>query len=283
MSPATSAEAAMVVAMRCRTAERSGGAAAGVEMLAQTVGRQIGLRPKLIGSPQPVRQQDYQADIAGSRGCLLEAGGQVEDALSAGTLPVLVAGDGAIALTTLPTVARMRPDARVLWLDAHAAFHTPESTISGYLGGMALAGACGLWDTGFPGSLPAERVVLCGVRELEQGERESLERESVTVIGPSLETLVFMQNALDGAPVYLHLDVDVLDAKTMPVSHAVRGAGGFDDGKLLDLLEAVAESCEVVGVEVTGFEAHQGDREEDEEATVVAAEMIAGVLDPLLP
>jgi arginase len=276
-------EAASIVAMRCRTAERSGTATAGVELLAQIVGRQIGLRPRLIGSPQPVLHQSYAEDMASCRGCLLEAGGQVEDALSAGALPVLVAGDGAIALTTLPTVARMRPDARVLWLDAHAAFHTPESTISGYLGGMALAGACGLWDTGFDGVLPAERVVLCGVRELESGERESLEGEGVTVIGPSLETLVFMQNALDGAPVYLHLDVDVLDAKTMPVSHAVRGAGGFDDGKLLDLLEAVAESCEVVGVEVTGFEAHEGDREEDEEAAVMAAEMIAGVLDPLLP
>jgi arginase len=281
MSPTT--EAASIVAMRCRTAERSGTAAAGVELLAQTVGRQIGLRPRLIGSPQPVQLQSYIEDMASCRGCLLEAGGQVEDALSGGTLPVIVAGDGSIALTTLPTVARMRPDAKVLWLDAHAAFHTPESTTSGYLGGMALAGACGLWDTGFPGVLPPERVVLCGVRELESGERESLESEGVTVIGPSLETLVFMQNALDGAPVYLHLDVDVLDAKTMPVSHAVRGAGGFDDGKLLDLLEAVAESCEVVGVEVTGFEAHEGDREEDEEAAVMAAEMIAGVLDPLLP
>ncbi len=272
-----------MVAMRCRTAERVGTASAGVELLAQTVGRQIGLRPRLIGSPQPALVQGYEEDVASCRGCLLEAGGQVEDALSARRLPVIVAGDGAIALTTLPTVARMRPDARVLWLDAHAAFHTPESTSSGYLGGMALAGACGLWDTGFPGKLPAERVVLCGVRELEAGERESLESEGVTVIGPSLETLVFMQNALDGAPVYLHLDVDVLDAKTMPVSHTVRGSGGFDDGKLLDLLEAVAESCEVVGVEVTGFEAHEGDSEEDEEAAVMAAEMIAGVLDPLLP
>jgi arginase len=283
MSSATSAEEATVVAMRCRTAERSGGAAAGVDTLAHTVGRQIGLRPRLIGSPQTVQRQSYEKDLASSRGCLLEAGGQVEDALSAGSMPVLVAGDPAIALTTLPTVARLRPEARVLWLDAHAAFHTPQTTLTGYLGGMALAGACGVWESGFEGAMPSGRVVLCGVRELEAGERENLEQEGVTVIGPSLETLVFMQNALDGAPVYLHLDVDVLDAKTMPVSHAVKGSGGFDDGKLLDLLEAVAESCEVVGIEVTGFEAREGDREEDEEATVMAAEVIAGVLDPLLP
>lgn len=278
MSSMTSEEAALV-AMRCRTADRSRASAQGVETLVATIARQLRMQPRMIGSPQPALSQGYEQDLAASRGCLLEAGGQVEDALNAGTLPVLVAGDGAIALTTLPTVARMRPDARVLWLDAHAAFHTPKSTSTGYLGGMALAGACGLWDTGFDGSMPAERVVLCGVREMDPGEHEALERTGVTVIGSSLETLVYMQNALDGAPVYLHLDVDVLDAKTMPVSHSVKAAGGFDDGKLLDLLEALGESCGVVGIEVTGFEAQDG----EDEQTAMAAEVIAGVLDPLLP
>jgi arginase len=279
MTSSVRAEEATLVAMRCRTADRTQALALGVETLAATIGRQIGAQPRLIGSPQPALPRSYEEDLAASHGCLLEAGGQVEDALNAVTLPVLVAGDGAIALTTLPTVARMRPDVRVLWLDGHAAFHTPASTPTGYLGGMALAGACGLWESGFEGSIAGERVVLCGVRELQDGEREGLSKARVTVIGSSLETLVFMQNALDGAPVYVHLDVDVLDPKTMPVSNPVKAAGGFDDGKLLDLLEALAESCEVIGVEVTGFEA----RPEEPEQTALAAEVIAGVLDPLLP
>jgi arginase family enzyme len=279
MSSIVRAEQATLVAMRCRTAERSPAAAPGVEVLAATIGRQIGAEPRLIGSPQPPRNQGFAEDLAGSRGCLLEAGGQVEDALNAGTLPLLLAGDPAIALTTLPTVARMHPEARVLWLDGHAAFHTPSTTSSDYLGGMALAGACGLWDTGFEGHIAGERVVLCGVREMQEGERENLNQAHVTVIGSSLETLVFMQNALDGAAVYVHLDVDVLDPATMPVSHAVKVAGGFDDGKLLDLLEALGESCDVIGVEVTGFEAAEGQGEQ----TGLGAEVIAGVLDPLLP
>ncbi len=279
MSSILRAEQATLVAMRCRTAERSAAAAPGVETLAATIGRQIGAEPRLIGSPQPPRSQGFQEDLAGSRGCLLEAGGQVEDALNAGTLPLVIAGDPAIALTTLPTVARMHPEVRVLWLDGHAAFHTPATTSSGYLGGMALAGACGLWETGFDGQIAGEHVVLCGVRELQEGERENLAQAGVTVIGSSLETLVFMQNALDGAAVYVHLDVDVLDPATMPVSHAVKVAGGFDDGKLLDLLEALGESCDVIGVEVTGFEATEGQGEQ----TGLGAEVIAGVLDPLLP
>jgi arginase len=279
MSSTLHAEQAALIAMRCRTSDRSHALAQGVELLAAAIGRQIGAQPRLIGSAQVAQLQEYTADLAASRGCLLEAGGQVEDALNAATLPVLIAGDGAIALTTLPTVARMQPQARVLWLDAHAAFHTPTTTATAYLGGMALAGACGQWDTGFDGAIAGERVVLCGVREIEQGERKGLTQAHVTVIGSSLETLVFMQNALDGAPVYVHLDVDVLDPRTLPLSHAVKAPGGFDDGKLLDLLEALAESSEVIGLEIVGFEAEHAQPEQ----AALAAEVIAGALEPLLP
>ena len=53
--------------------------------------------------------------------------------------------------------------------------------------------------------------MLCGVRDLDEGERKLVDASGATVIGPQVETLVYLQNALDGAPVYVHLDVDVLD------------------------------------------------------------------------
>jgi arginase len=268
-------ERAALIAMRCRTGRLPAAAARGVELLAAVLGRRLGLVPRLIGSPQPALVKDYGSDLAAAHGCLLEAGGQVDDAVTAGVLPVMVAGDAAVALTTLPTVGRLRPEARVLWLDAHGAFNTPQTTPSGYLAGMALSGACGRWGTGLEGQLPVARVVLCGVRELDDGERRLLEQSRVPVIGTTLETLVFLQNALDGAPTYVHLDVDVLDATVMPVSHAI--GGGLEADKLLDLLDAVADSCEIVGVEVTGFEAL-----EDAARSRSLAETVAGALDPLL-
>ena len=55
------------------------------------------------------------------------------------------------------------PDAKVLWLDAHGDFNTPDTTPSGYLGGMSLAGAVGRWEHGLAeGAMPPERVVLAG-------------------------------------------------------------------------------------------------------------------------
>ena len=44
------------------------------------------------------------------------------------------------------------------------------------------------------------------------------------MIGAStVETLVAVKNALDGAPVYVHLDVDVLDPEAFPVQYPAPG------------------------------------------------------------
>jgi arginase family enzyme len=287
MTSTATRQGTALVGMRCRTAERNQAAARGVGLLAEVIGDRVGVRPRLIGSPEPARTQAYGEDLTASRGCLLEAGGQIDDALHGGAMPVLVAGDGAVALSTLPVVARLRPDARVLWLDAHGAFHTPQTTSDEYLGGMALAGACGCWGTGFEGAMPGDRVVLCGVRELDAAERDLLRQVEATVIGTTLETLVFLQNALDGAPTYVHLDLDVLDPDSYPLGSAeevapsgevgAAGEGGVPTAKLLDLLDAVADSCEIVGLELTGFLAP-----EDEGEARRLAETVTAAIDPLL-
>jgi arginase len=196
----------------------------------------LGVEARFVGTPQEPRKQHWQAALEENRGCLLEAGGQVDDALAAGNFPLLIAGDCAIALTTLAALHRHRPDARVLWLDTHGDFNTPDTTQSDFLGGMALAGAVGLWDAGVAAPYPAERVVLAGVAELEAPERENIERSGATVVGAGLDTLVAVQNAIDGAPVYVHFDSDVLDS--------------IRPDKLYDLLEAVADESEIVGVQL---------------------------------
>jgi arginase family enzyme len=265
-----------LVALECRTSDRTAAAARGVQALAPLVGKRLGREPRVIGTPGEPRAADWGQDLHDSRGCLLEAGGQVDDALSGGNLPLLLAAECSIALTTLTTALRHRPDARVLWLDAHGDYNTPETSPSGYLGGMSLSGACGEWDTGLAAPIPAERVVLAGVRDLDGEERQLLERSDVTVIGASAhETLVAAKNALDGAPVYVHLDLDVLDPEVFPAQFPV--PGGLAPDKLYDLFEAVTEECELVGLEVTAFEAPD-DQAEREEAAATAVH----VIEPLL-
>jgi arginase family enzyme len=268
--------AVSLVALRCRTADRFPGAPRGVEILAPLVGNALGVEPRFIGSAGEVRETRYEEDLTGARGCLLEAGGQIDDALAAGDTPVLLAADCSVSVTTLPAVTRHRPDARILWLDAHGDYNTPDTSGSGYLGGMCLAAATGEWDAGLGDTLPAERVVLAGIRDLDPGERELLERSPATVIGASaIETLVAAKNALDGAPVFVHLDLDVLDPEHFPA--AVPAPGGLHPDKLYDLMDSVLEDSELVGLEVTAFEAP-----DDEDARAVATETAMHVLEPFL-
>jgi arginase family enzyme len=243
--------------------------------MAPLFGKRLGREPREIGSPGRPRVGDWREDLVDSRGCLLEAGGQVEDALTGGNAPVLLAGECTVGLTTLPAALRTRPDARVLWLDAHGDYNTPETSPSGYLGGMALAAACGVWDAGLGEPIDPSRVVLAGVRDLDDRERQLLEQSRVTVIGASLETLVYTQNALDRAPVYVHVDLDVIDPEALGAQFP--SPGGLAPDKVYDLLEAVSGECEVIGFEVVAFEAPEDELERQD-----AASTVLQAVEPLL-
>ena len=265
-----------LVALRCRTADRFPGAPRGVEILAPLVAGALGVEPRFIGTAGDVRETTYEEDLRDARGCLLEAGGQVDDALVAGDTPLLLAADCSVSATTLPAALRNRPDARILWLDAHGDYNTPDTSGSGYLGGMCLAAATGEWDAGLGDTVPAERVVLAGVRDLDPGERELLERSSATVIGASaIETLVAAKNALDGAAIFVHLDLDVIDPEHFPA--AVPAPNGLHPDKLYDLIDSVLEDSELLGLEVTNFAVP-----DDDEASAVATETAMHVLEPFL-
>jgi arginase len=264
-----------LIAHRCRTSDRSPAHSRGVEALAPLFGKRLGREPREIGTPTEPRVGDWREDLVESRGCLLEAGGQVEDALGGGNAPVLLAGECTIGLTTLPAALRARPEARVLWLDAHGDYNTPETSPSGYLGGMALAGACGVWDAGVGGSIDPSRVVLVGVRDLDDRERELLEESPVTVIGASLETLVYTQNALDRSPVFVHVDLDVIDPESLEAQFPA--PGGLATDKVYDLLEAVSGECEVIGFEVVAFFAPEDELERQD-----AASTVLQAVEPLL-
>jgi arginase len=262
---------ASVVALLCRTSDRTPGGARGAEALAPRLGRLLGVEPRMVGSPGDARSGGFADDLRESRGCLLEAGGQVDDALTAGLFPVLLASDCSICLTTLPTVLRHHPEARVVWLDAHGDFNTPETTPSGFLGGMCLAAACGRWDAGLDdGVLDPARVVMTGVRDLDGGERVELERAGVGTAPPDK-----LAGALEGEEVYVHLDLDVLDPSVFPAQFPA--AGGLSSEGLRDLLGELAEATQVIGLEITAFEAPEDDDERDR-----LAAMIESVVEPLL-
>jgi arginase len=242
-----------IVSLLCRTADRDPEAADGTRELAEL------LDARIIGTLGEAGPFDWEEDLRASHGCLLEAGGQIDDAFEAGLVPILLAGDCSVCIATLPVLARHHPDARVLWLDAHGDFNTPETTMSGYLGGMCLAGACGLWSTGFGVGPEPARIVTYGVRELEGGERVNLDRSGVHRIDDV--------SALAGLEVFVHVDLDVIDPQELPAAFPV--PGGPSPSELQELLHVVMRTCTVVGAEITSAAPGHGE---------VAAEAIAPLL-----
>jgi arginase family enzyme len=238
----------------CRTSDRGREAAEGTRELAEL------LDARIVGSPGEPRSGTWEEDLRDSRGCLLEAGGQVDDALDAGLVPILLAGECSVSVATLPVVVRNRPDARVLWLDAHGDFNTPETTASGYLGGMCLAGACGLWETGFGAGPEPARIIMHGVRELDGGERVALDRCGVHRVEDPAQ--------LEGLEVFVHVDLDVLDPLAFPAR--VPAPGGLSPTGLREFLARAAAACTVVGAEITSAAPGHGELAVDAIAPLLA-------------
>jgi arginase len=243
-----------VVGLLCRTSDRGREAAEGARELADLLGA------RLVGSPGEPRDGTWDEDLRDSFGCLLEAGGQVDDALDAGRVPILLAGECSVAVATLPVVARHRPDARVLWLDAHGDFNTPETTGSAYLGGMCLAGACGLWDTGFGTGPEPARVIMHGVRDLDGGERVALDRCGVHRVEDPAQ--------LAGLELFVHVDLDVLDPAAFPARFPA--PGGLSPAALRAFLERVTAVAGLVGAEITSTAPGHGELAADAIAPLLA-------------
>ena len=240
-----------VTCLRGRTSDRTPGAGEGAEALARELGGDV------VGQPGTPMVRDWSEDLPEARPVLETAAAALREAFAAGALPVLTASDCSICIATLPEVVVHQPDVHVAWLDAHGDFNTPDTTPSGFLGGMCLAAACGRWDAeGWPGTVDPSRVHMLGVRDLDPGEEREVEAAGVTAEVP------------DGVPLYVHLDTDVLDPSVMPAQFPV--PGGWDARRLRAQLAELAAGCRIVGVEVTALE------------DPAVAPLIAEALEPLL-
>jgi arginase family enzyme len=206
--------------------------------------------------------QSWEADLKAARPVLEAAA-----AAMAEPAPVLVAAQCSIAIATLPVLAARDPDAVVVWLDAHGDFNTPATSGSGYLGGMPLAAACGLWDSGYGAGLDPARVVLSDARDLDPAEREALHRAGVRRTAPHE-----VAGAVRGERVFLHLDVDILDPAVMAA--AVPAPGGLRLDELADVLRDLGDAAEIAGLEVTAFDDPAPDR---------LAAPLADAIAPVLP
>ena len=113
----------------------------------------------------------------------------------------------------------------LVYFDAHADFNTPETTLSGMLGGMDVAVATGMCltrlrlRTGLDPALPTRYVVFGGLRDVDPLEQELLDRSDCGYL--SVEDIRAASDAVDiqmkrlgrlTDVIYIHVDMDVLDS-----------------------------------------------------------------------
>src|ERR1700712_2716057 len=99
-----------------------------------------------------------------------------------GALPIFLGGDHSLSMGSVNGVARhwheQGRELFVLWLDAHADYNTPQTTITGNMHGMSAAFLCG--EAGLDGLLGAEprasikpdNLDLFGIRSIDKLEKD---------------------------------------------------------------------------------------------------------------
>jgi arginase len=224
----------------------AGAAAVGAEWQ-----RRLGLSAVTVGTPEPPLNTGWREELTAAQPTLEEMSRRFDEIYAAGQVPMTALTRCAVALATVPVMARYHPDALVVWFDAHADLNTPETTTTGYLGGLALSGPIGLWESGLGSGVGPNHVVLGGARDIDPPERRLIDDGVVQHIPVGPGMVDDLDSAIGDRPVYFHLDCDVLEPGIVPTDYRV--PDGMSLAELGRVARRLAEN-RIVGVEIAEFE-----------------------------
>lgn len=206
----------------------------------------------------------------------------VRCALVEGRRPLVVGGDCALVPGIVAGARRHLPEMGLAFLDGHLDAYDGRTSPTGEAADMDLAmltgrGPPGLVPLGTPRPLLApERIAAIGFRsgtaedDLVDPAVHRFDADQLLVDGP-MATAAAARAAIGHArPLWLHLDVDVLDAEVMPAVSYPQG-GGPGIGELGALVEALVDAGPPAGAHVTCF---NPDFDEDD----VLAHTLVGLL-----
>lgn len=176
----------------------------------------------------------------------------------------------------------------LVYLDAHADFNTPETSLSGMLGGMDVAVAAGLCltrlrlKTGLDPALPARYIVFGGLRDVDPLEQDLLDRSNAEFL--SVDDLRHASSRIDSQMdrlgrltdvIYVHIDMDVLDPSEVR-GHHLSVPQGPTGGELAAAVERMFRhpKAGAIGIASLPF----GERDKDGVSLKAAYRLIDGAL-----
>ena len=170
-----------------------------------------------------------------------------------GALPIFLGGDHSLSMGSVNGLARYwREQGRelfVVWLDAHADYNTPATTLSGNMHGMSAAFLCG--EPGLDGllgdepraSIDPDQLELFGVRSIDKLEKDLLRDRRVSVADmrqiDEFGVSVLMRRVIDkvkarNGVLHVSFDVDFLDPSLAPgVGTTVPGGATYREAHLV--------------------------------------------------
>ena len=194
-----------------------------------------------------------------------------------GSFPLIMGGDHAIAMGSVPALARVAAAQNrpffVLWLDAHSDYHRLDTTTTGNLHGTPVAYFTG--KPSFAGLFPelaatvrSENVALMGIRSVDHAERSALTASGIVSydmraideygVVPLLRQFLSRVEAENGV-LHVSLDVDYLDPTIAPgVGTTVPGGASFREAHLV--MEMLHESALVTSLELVELNPFLDDR-----------------------
>jgi len=208
---------------------------------------------QFLGSQDPAKDLKWDVALLESRRTFQIIAEQLKRIFNAEHRPVLITPRCASAISSLPIVIAQYPDVVVLYFDAHGDLNTPESSTSGYLGGMPLTAVLGEWDSGYGAGLEIHNLVHIGGRDFDPAERALIEAQQLTLISKDeIEgDLATLRALISGRPVFIHLDTDVFDPLEATADYTV--PGGLLSRHVAKIVDIVVAEASLIGVEITEF------------------------------
>lgn len=193
----------------------------------------VGLRAaRRVEIPPYGGDQRSASDAVGER-----VADAVREVVAGGGTPLVFAGSCDVAAHVVAGIGD--PDIGVIWIDAHADFNTPATSVSGFWPGMALAQVAR--------TMPEDRIALIGVRDLSPAaEADRLERSGIHVGDGALA-------AVDAERVYVHLDLDALDPSVGRGYVDEPVPGGLSQERLCATIDAIGERFAIAAATVATY------------------------------
>lgn len=257
-----------------RAGDRNGLGVPGAAVMGAALSHMLGHEPTVIGTPEAAPYLGWRDELEAAAPGLRALSSHFDKLLFSGAAPITALPRCTTALATIPVIARRYPEACIIWFDAHADVNTPETSSTGYLGGMVLTAAAGLWDSGLGTGLALDNLILAGVRDIDGPEQNLIDQRKIPALAPEQTATDALRRAIAGRPVYMHIDCDVLDPSLVPTEY--KCPNGLTFAQLHQACAIIAEG-EVLGLEIAEFQ----DREH-KDAPAFLPQTVLDALSPVI-